>query len=445
MNPPTNPFLRFLPIPVILLAALLAIVALHSRAATPDPTALYVSVVDHGAAGDGVTDDTNAINTAISWAKTNGYKTLFFPAGAYRITSELAQLNSSFNMVSVVGENPGNTIVRLDTETSTGPVIQTSGGSGQIILAEIRGLTFSGNGANTAIRIRGTGGVRIRDCIFQNLETGIEFSNDIAPGTFTEFSVAEGCVFWSSCKTAVRFISGAGDPSFHGSGLLRCTINRAATNSEPAIRIGNSGEYIYLYNAPLDFTVWTRSEAAIIHVESASSSVFTHGVIQIENMAGSLTGTVSGGAGTVYHAGEITSWGNISMGRLVQVDSFKRNSDGSINPTEKLQRIQTTLSSATTTISACKAGELGAFASVALTASNYDYRYLLFFSHDGYGGSGYVTILANQRSFNSAGLGAPTFSVDTSGHLVVTNKNYADKSIDLKVGLLTTGGRKQFY
>lgn len=47
-----------------------------------------VSVTDFGAVGDGVADDTMAIQRAIDFAKS-GYEVLV-PAGSYRVTSTLA-------------------------------------------------------------------------------------------------------------------------------------------------------------------------------------------------------------------------------------------------------------------------------------------------------------------------------------------------------------------
>ena len=51
----------------------------------------FRNVKDFGAIGDGVTDDTAAINAAISAANTDG--TVFFPKGTYLVTSTLQMLN----------------------------------------------------------------------------------------------------------------------------------------------------------------------------------------------------------------------------------------------------------------------------------------------------------------------------------------------------------------
>lgn len=51
---------------------------------------IFVNVKSYGATGDGVTDDTTAINAAITAAGTNG--TIFFPKGTYLVTSTLQML-----------------------------------------------------------------------------------------------------------------------------------------------------------------------------------------------------------------------------------------------------------------------------------------------------------------------------------------------------------------
>lgn len=48
-----------------------------------------LSVKDFGAVGDGATDDTTAIQAAIDSCKANSVKTLFFPSGNYRLSSQL--------------------------------------------------------------------------------------------------------------------------------------------------------------------------------------------------------------------------------------------------------------------------------------------------------------------------------------------------------------------
>jgi len=48
-----------------------------------------VSVKDFGAVGDGVADDTAAIQAACNYASSNGRKTVFIPAGSYKVSSTI--------------------------------------------------------------------------------------------------------------------------------------------------------------------------------------------------------------------------------------------------------------------------------------------------------------------------------------------------------------------
>ena len=47
-----------------------------------------ISVMDFGAVGDGVTDDTAAIQSALSFAVSSG-RDLFIPTGSYKVTSTI--------------------------------------------------------------------------------------------------------------------------------------------------------------------------------------------------------------------------------------------------------------------------------------------------------------------------------------------------------------------
>jgi hypothetical protein len=73
-----------------------------------------VSVKDFGAIGDGVADDTIAIQNAIDAFSATG-ATIFFPAGTYKVTSTL-NIQSSY--ISLVGEGRGATIIRSASATN---------------------------------------------------------------------------------------------------------------------------------------------------------------------------------------------------------------------------------------------------------------------------------------------------------------------------------------
>ncbi len=72
-----------------------------------------VSVKDYGAVGDGVVNDTAAIQAAINSLSTGG--SVFFPAGTYKIT---AALNVAANNISVIGAGRKATTIKQHTTSA---------------------------------------------------------------------------------------------------------------------------------------------------------------------------------------------------------------------------------------------------------------------------------------------------------------------------------------
>lgn len=58
-----------------------------------------VSVTDYGAVGDGVTDDTAAVNTASNAVGSNGYGEVLFPSGLYNFTFTQPPYNITWNFL----------------------------------------------------------------------------------------------------------------------------------------------------------------------------------------------------------------------------------------------------------------------------------------------------------------------------------------------------------
>lgn len=139
----------------------------------------YASIKDFGATGDGVTDDTAAINRAfyqLYCRDTNVQvrRSLFFPAGTYRITSEL--LIPPF--ARLIGEGANSSIIVLDVDSASDYVARTSdslqqtgvniGSNGAVIpqLVEISDMAFSTEKASNIFLVENANQVRVQSCNF---------------------------------------------------------------------------------------------------------------------------------------------------------------------------------------------------------------------------------------------------------------------------------------
>ena len=81
-----------------------------------DKTVCLANVVQYGAVGDGVTDDTNAFRQAVSAVQGNGGGTVFVPEGAYYITEALTLpsnvlLRGEYDTPTISGYGGGTTIL----------------------------------------------------------------------------------------------------------------------------------------------------------------------------------------------------------------------------------------------------------------------------------------------------------------------------------------------
>jgi hypothetical protein len=139
-----------------------------------------VSVKDFGAVGNGVADDTAAIQAGINAVKAkvsgnSGGGILFFPAGKYRVTGTLT-IDSSF--ITLMGEGTQSTYIDLANGASDGIVID--GGASTIRDVRILSMSVNGNGKTAGASIKVKKAYR---CVFERLS--VEYC-------ITGFDIGEG-------------------------------------------------------------------------------------------------------------------------------------------------------------------------------------------------------------------------------------------------------------
>lgn len=120
-----------------------------------------VNVKDFGAVGDGVTDNTAAIQTAYASLPAN--KTLYFPAGVYRYNSQL--VFSGNKRPSFIGDGPTQSILLYGGAANNVDCIQVGNGTN-----EEGNWYISGMGFRTGVNTISGAGIRFRKLVRSLLE-----------------------------------------------------------------------------------------------------------------------------------------------------------------------------------------------------------------------------------------------------------------------------------
>ncbi|MCK4997175.1 hypothetical protein KAS08_02630 [Candidatus Pacearchaeota archaeon] len=206
---------------------------------TKDP---YVDVRAFGAKGDGVTDDTIAIQAAIDSLPTAG-GTVFFPVGQYRITSNISTSKASVRLLGAGGTS-----------------FNEAGGYGSTLIADTANMTlldFDGNihlihqgpiieninlidntgGTATLIKIRLMVRWIIRDVTLRDGLVGLEVdgAGDVVVGGDASWGLVEQ-VHFANSATGIKTLRGASQTIIGGS-FVGCTVGVDIDYYSPNVKI----------------------------------------------------------------------------------------------------------------------------------------------------------------------------------------------------------------
>lgn len=166
----------------------------------------WIDVGAFGAKGDGVSDDTQAVQEALD-ALPAGGGTLCFPPGLYRLSSTLTlPASATGSSVRTLVQGYGAVLLGVGGATVLQrlPSRQSDASAMLMQTFTIRGLTIRGTGApgQAGIRIGASYGVVVEDCNLESLDTGLDlifcpmarvescFARDISVDCFVARSAA---------------------------------------------------------------------------------------------------------------------------------------------------------------------------------------------------------------------------------------------------------------
>lgn len=262
---------------------------------------IAVNVREFGAVGDGVADDTTAIQAAIDAAAAGSIKTVVMPPGSYRITDTIE------HRAGVVVRGAGSPSTTIVQSSGASPVWRFVSG---VVRGELTELTIRGQGGDVIANRTGTG-VSVVGALFvtvSNVEIwDFMLGIDLSDGTpYSAYNVVGPRVEVNRCTTGLQALANCNDTLifrsrvFYSFGanddgigidivdassltLLSNTIESADTcvrvRSGPAnsLRALIQGNYLEPGSNPISTTVGSAYDVVVDSSSGASNHNVVHG------------------------------------------------------------------------------------------------------------------------------------------------------------------------
>lgn len=153
------------------------------------------SVTDYGAVGDGVTDDTEAIQNTINAVSAGGGGTVYLPNGTYLVSrnleSDLAGCIDLLTNVTLLGESRQGVIIKLAADQVGFTRIITIDTHTDV---RISTLTLDGNKANQGTPEEHMAGVFAGDCVRLTIDN-----------VTARYCVGDGIDIWQNCEDVIIY------------------------------------------------------------------------------------------------------------------------------------------------------------------------------------------------------------------------------------------------
>ena len=285
----------------------------------------WIDVRAFGAKGDGVADDTAAIQAAFdSIAASGGVRSVYFPPGTFLVSSEI---NINKSDIRVFGEGDGSIIRVRDGTDLSGGVLYVNGGTNNVTIED---LTIDGNSDNNStttdngIFAVDTDYLTIRRVTVKNTpKTGIDLYAATAPHRF--FNISHNLlknIGWRGIDISYgeRGIVKGNQIYYTGShGITVEPGDTPATDFSRYIIISNN--IIDRSVSPTTVLTGQTESGFLIGIGEASKHIVIDGNICFDNRTAGDDGIGLGGSSTNKHRGIVISNNVVSYAGGFGIDS----------------------------------------------------------------------------------------------------------------------------